>query len=139
MFKNSTARLAIDSLDDPGISVEAHYNPKELAAQLTVPWSAKNPSKDAFDIEFTGAQPKTMEIEMLFDCYEAPAQDGKTVQQQLDLLEVLASPRNPGSREADELRPHYCIVTWGPEGPPALRCVITSVATRAWPKPNSAV
>ena len=130
MFKNSTAKLAIGSLDDADISVEAHYNPKELAAQLTVPWSAKNPSKDAFDIEFTGAQPKTMELEMLFDCYEGAAEDGKTVKQQLDLLEVLASPRKPDSREADELRPHYCIVTWGPEGPAAMRCVITSLATK---------
>ena len=130
MFKNSSAKLAIGSLDNPDISVEAHYNPKELAAQLTVPWAAKNPSKDAFDIEFTGAQPKTMELEMFFDCYEGAAPDGKTVQQQLNLLEVLASPRVPDSREADELRPHFCIVTWGPEGPPALRCVIMSLATK---------
>jgi hypothetical protein len=130
MFKNSTAKLAIGSLDNASISVEAHYNPKELAAQLTVPWAARNAQKDAFDIEFTGAQPKTMELEMLFDCFEGKAEDGKTVQQQLDLLEVLASPRLPYSDKADELRPHYCIVTWGDQGPPALRCVITSLATK---------
>jgi hypothetical protein len=62
MFKNSAAKLAIGSLDDASISVEAHYNPKELGSQLNVPWSARNAQKDAFDIEFTGAQPKTMEL-----------------------------------------------------------------------------
>jgi hypothetical protein len=129
MFKNSSAKLAIGSLDNANISVEAHYNPKELAAQLTVPWSSRNPQKDAFDIEFNGAQPKTMEIEMFFDCFEGKAEDGKTVQQQLNLLEVLASPRSPFADRADEMRPHYCIVTWG-EAAPALRCVITSLATK---------
>lgn len=127
-FKNTMAKLAIGSLDDSRISVEAHYNPKELGAAREVPWSTRNQSKDAFDIEFTGSQPRTMELEMLFDCYEQEA--GVTVQDQLDVLEVLANPRDPHAKDAELLRPHYCVVTWGEKGMHPMRCVILSLATK---------
>ena len=69
-FKNTMAKLAIGSLDDPGISVEAHYNPKELAATVPRRLEQQEPSKTGFDIQYDGAQPRTMELEMLFDVYE---------------------------------------------------------------------
>lgn len=127
-FKNTMAKLAIGSLDDTDISVEAHYNPKELAATFPVGWSSKNPQKTGFDIQYDGSQPRTMELEMLFDVYEQGAT--ASVQDQLDTLEKLASPRDPDATTADLLRPHYCVVTWGAKGMHPLRCVIMSVASK---------
>jgi len=127
-FSNTLAKLAIGSLDDTRLSVEAHYNPKELALQLPVGWTSKNPQKTGFDMQYDGSQPKTMELEMMFDAYEQDA--SVTVQDQLDALEQLASPRDPDSTIAEMLRPHYCVVTWGEKGVHPLRCVIMSVATK---------
>jgi hypothetical protein len=127
-FTNSVAKLAIGSLDDPKYAVDAHYNPKELQTQHEVPWSTRSQSRDAFDIEYTGAQPRTMELEMLFDAYEGKR--GETVQDQLDVLELLASVRVPGSDKAEELRPHMCVVTWGEQGMRPMRCVITGLTTK---------
>jgi phage protein U len=125
-FLNSIAKLAIGSIDKLELAVDAHYNPKELQSQRDVPWATRSQSHDAFDIEFTGSQPRTMDLEMLFDAYE---QRG-SVQAQLDVLEELASVRVPASKISDELRPHFCVVTWGEKGMRPLRCVITSLTTK---------
>ena len=37
-FKGATEKISIGSLDEPGISVKAQYNPKDLQVDLTVPW-----------------------------------------------------------------------------------------------------
>ena len=113
-FKNTMARLAIGSLDDTGISVEAHYNPKELGAQLPVGWPTRTRRSPGSTCEYDGSQPRTMSLEMLFDSYEQD--ENATVQDQLDTLERLASPRDPDATTADLLRPHYCVVTWGAKG-----------------------
>jgi hypothetical protein len=129
MFKPSTAKLSIGSLDDPGLSIDAHYNPKELSFSRTVPWSphplANKNGGDQLEVEFTGAQPRTMELELLFDGYES----GTSVQECIDVIETLASVRK-AEGEADERRPHYCVVAWGDGGLKRLRCVIESVTVK---------
>ena len=124
MFKPSVAKLSIGSLDNPKLSVEAHYNPKELGYQRTVPWSphplAGKNTEDQMEVEFTGAQPRTMELELMFDAFES----SDTVAAQVDALDELASVRE------EDRRPHYCVVTWGDQGVRPLRCVIESVAVK---------
>ena len=127
-FKNTMAKLAIGSRDDTGISVEAHYNPKELGATLPVGWTSKNPQKTGFDMQYDGSQPRTMSLEMMFDSFEQD--DNVTVQDQLDTLARLASPRDPDATTEELLRPHYCVVTWGAKGMHPLRCVIMSLDTK---------
>jgi hypothetical protein len=129
MFKPSTAKLSIGSLDNPDLSIDAHYNPKELSFSRTVPWSphplANKNGGDQLEVEFTGAQPRTMELELLFDGYES----GTSVQECIDVIETLASVRK-AEGEADERRPHYCVVAWGDGGVKPLRCVIESVTVK---------
>jgi hypothetical protein len=129
MFKPSIAKLSIGSLDTPSLSVDAHYNPKELQFSRSVPWSphpmADKSAGDQMEVEFTGAQPRTMELEMLFDGYESAT----SVQKCIDDIETLAAVRNP-TGTTDERRPHYCVVAWGDGGLPPLRCVIENVSVR---------
>ncbi len=124
MFTGSIAKLSIGSLDNTKLSVEAHYNPKDLAYQRSVPWSAHpladKAAKDQLEVEFTGAQPRTMELELLFDAFETTG----TVQAQVDILDELAAV------DGKLKRPHYCVVTWGERGVRPLRCVIESLTVK---------
>lgn len=134
MFTRSIARLSIGSLDDASLSVDAHYNPKELQFQREVPWAthqlANHSEEDALAVEFTGSRPRMMELELLFDCYErTPQDDPRTIEQLVDVIETLATVRDPKA-DATHRRPHYCIVTWGDSGVKPLRCVIESVAVK---------
>lgn len=129
MFQRTTIKLTIGSLDDPDLAVETDYNPKEIALSRTVPWGTKNHlGKDALDPEFTGSQPRSMELELFFDSYET----GYPLQDIITNLETMATPTINASDETKR-RPHYCIVTWG-QGKraafPPMRCVIESVTTK---------
>jgi hypothetical protein len=130
MFKRSVAKLSIGSLDDPDLSVEAHYNPKDLAYQRSVPWAphplADKAAEDQMEVEFTGAQPRTMDLELLFDSFET----NDSVKDLVDALDALAAVRDPASPDPQQRRPHYCVVTWGDQGVRALRCVIESLAVK---------
>jgi hypothetical protein len=131
MFNNAVARLSIGSLDDMSLSVDAHYNPKELQLQLQVPWATRSltaRAQDSMEVEFTGAQPQTLTLEMLFDCYERLQDDERTIEQLVGVLKTLAAVRDTSpDADAEHRRPHYCIVTWGDRGIQPLRCVIENL------------
>jgi len=118
---NSKAgKIMIGSLDDPSIYVEAQYNPKELEISKTVPWSKVNEANKAnqkasqgqgIHMEFTGAEGRSLSVEMLFDCYED--KDQTKVAKSIEKLEKLASVRVPGNPKEENKRPHRCMVVWG--------------------------
>lgn len=108
-----TAKLKIISLDDSGGTfVEAQFNPKELQIDKSVPWSKHKSSKDESpDMEFTGAEPMTMSLELLFD----GAESGTSVQTEVDKLIKLASIID--FNVVAKKRPHRVKVIWGsPDG-----------------------
>jgi hypothetical protein len=134
VFQRSIAKLSIGSLDEPSLAVDAHYNPKELQFQRSVPWAthplANHAAADQLDLEFTGSQPRTMDLEMLFDCFEQQnPDDPRTIEQLVDVVETLAAVRDPKG-DAAHRRPHFCVVTWGDRGVKPLRCVIESVTVK---------
>ena len=68
------AKISIGSLDEAGISVDAQYNPKELQIDKSVPWQKHNKANaNGLQLEFTGAEGRTMSIDLLFDGYEENA------------------------------------------------------------------
>lgn len=120
--------ITIASLDT-GIQVDAQYNPKELEIKKSVPWqknpqSNKSPEK-GIQLEFTGAEGRTMSVELLFDGYEQK----QSVAGKVTILNTMASPLDPGSTDENKRRPHRCVVTWG-EAVPGFRCVIDSLSTK---------
>jgi hypothetical protein len=141
-FAQPTVKLTIASKDEPGIRVIAQYNPKELQVDQTVPWKKPDAanqtgsqsggggggggSQDPIALEFTGAEGRTMSVELLFDGYE----QNRSVAGQVALLETLARVREPENPDETKRRPHQCIVSWGGAGLPSFECVIESLSTK---------
>src|SRR5258708_3498590 len=136
-FEEAKAKLTIKSLDG-GPTVEAQYNPKELQVDKSIPWSKKNQANQSNErgihLEFTGAEGRSMTVELLFDGVE---KDGgshtKTfdfVEEKVSDLEELASVIDASSPDENLRRPHRCLVVWGDGGMPSFRCVIESLSTK---------
>jgi hypothetical protein len=147
-FQRARARLRIASIDTPGLRVEAQYNPKELQIDKSVSWVEHRPlnrtdragpaptpaptppgvSGDRSDLEFHHPPTRSMSIELLFDGYEK----GRSVEREVEKLELLSSMKRPGSKKECERRPHHCIVVWGQvgNGVPPFLCVIETLTTK---------
>src|SRR5258705_9741654 len=76
-------KVLIGSMDEPSLYVEAQYNPKELEIAKTVPWSKvneanksnqKSEQNQGIHLEFTGAEGRSLSLELLFD--QAEVKDG---------------------------------------------------------------
>jgi len=105
------------------------FNPKELQVDKNIPWKVnpqanKSPEK-GIQLEFSGAEGRSMSIELLFDGYE----QNMSIAPEVKKLNNLASPRKPGKVKEDERRPHLCMVTWG-ETVDKFTCVIESLSTK---------
>ena len=136
-------KISIKSLEKgPETLVIAQYNPKELQIDRTVPWSPTGEANKAnagkasannagIHLEFTGAQGRTLSVELLFDGYEKSGGPGFTadVAGEISKLETLASVIDPGSDEEDKRRPPLCMVTWGTTLA-GFKCVIESLSTK---------
>jgi hypothetical protein len=129
-FQHPSTKISIASTDAgyTGLMVEAQYNPKELQIDKSVPWQ-KNPQANkspekGIQLEFTGAEGRTMSVELLFDGYE----DNKPIADKVEILNTLASPLVAGDLDENKRRPHLCVVAWGAF--PGFRCVIESLSTK---------
>lgn len=125
-------KISIGSIDEPTEenSVSAQYNPKELQIDKSVPWQKHNKANaNGLQLEFTGAEGRTMSVELLFDGYE----EHESIQGQVAKLEKLATVRQPNSPKDEMRRPHHCVVTWGTVmggGDNKFRCVIEQISTK---------
>jgi hypothetical protein len=130
--QGSAGVVTIASTDD-GTKVEAQYNPKELQVDKTVPWQKKSQANQAgqtgsIQLEFTGAEGRSMTLELMFDGFEAK----RSVAKQVDDLNWMASVIDPKSQDESRRRPHLCVVTWGTMFPAAskFKCVIESLSVK---------
>lgn len=140
-FESAKEKLTIGSLDDKSLTVSAQYNPKELQVDQNVPWkkpeaATKTGSQDTgsssakpLEVEFTGAEGRTMTVEMLFDGYEGGDRSVDVVKCVGDLT-TMATVKKPDSNDEQERRPHHCVVSWGKRGMPSFQCVIESLSTK---------
>jgi hypothetical protein len=127
--KGGPGVVSIGSVEAGGPTVTAQYNPKELQIDKAVPWQ-KNPQANkspekGIQLEFTGAEGRTMSLELLFDGYETKT----SVAGNIEALNKMASPIKAGSSDENERRPYMCLVTWGTTVP-TFRCVIESLSTK---------
>lgn len=140
-FEPAKAKLTIGSLDESGLNVSAQYNPKELQVDQNVPWkkpeaATKTGSQTGgggsspLEVEFTGAEGRSMTIEMLFDGYEPDGGRAVDVRGEVDKLTKLATVRDPDSNDEQKRRPHHCVISWGSRGLPKFECVIESLSTK---------
>jgi hypothetical protein len=121
--------IYIGSVDVPSLTVEAQYNPKELQVDKNIPWSKKNQANQAnptgLHLEFTGAEGRTMSVELLFDGYEQK----KSVAKPVEDLNKMASVWDGSSPDENKRRPHLCVCSWG-DTVDNFRCVIESLSTK---------
>jgi hypothetical protein len=141
----ANGKVMIGSIDDSSIFVEAMFNPKELEVTRSVPWQKPNQAnrsnrrgqqggsgdQQGIHLEFTGAEGRSLTLELLFDGYENDAPGGRKVEvaKSIEKLEKMASVRVPGSKKEDEKRPHRCVIVWG-SVLPRFNCVIESLSTK---------
>jgi hypothetical protein len=121
--------ISIGSTDDTSVTVDAQYNPKELQVDMSVPWQKTNQANqgntEGIHLEFTGAEGRSMSVELLFDGYET----GTSIADKVNALVTMASVWKPGSSKEAERRPHLCVAKWG-STVPTFKCVIESVSTK---------
>lgn len=126
--KNS-GTVYLGSIDNSALTVEAQYNPKELQVDKNIPWQKKNQANKSgatgIQLEFTGAEGRTMSLELLFDGYETKT----SVEGPIKMLNEMASVIDPYSSKEDLRRPHLCLCTWGTTIP-AFQCVIESLSAK---------
>ncbi len=123
------SRIYIGSLDDGGLVVTAQYNPKELQIQKNVPWQKhQKGNTDGLQYEFTGAEGRTMTLDMLFDGVE----EDESIADTVGMLETLAKVRDATSSDPEMRRPHHCVVVWGTVmgDDQRFQCVITQITAK---------
>jgi hypothetical protein len=138
-FQHSIARLTITTMEDKDLSVIAQYNPHELQITQPVTYNAhqtpKGQTEEVTLMEFGGVQPQTMQIELLFDGYEAsgqmdvPGKDPISIAATIDKLKKMSRIIDVHGKE-EQRRPYNCVVTWGSGGFPRFLCVIESLVTK---------
>jgi Contractile injection system tube protein/Phage P2 GpU len=123
------SRIYIGSLDDGGLVATAQYNPKELQIQKNVPWQKhQKGNTDGLQYEFTGAEGRTMTLDMLFDGVE----EDESIADTVSILQTLAKVRDPTSSDPEMRRPHHCVVVWGTVmgDDQRFQCVITQITAK---------
>jgi hypothetical protein len=119
-------KLKIVSVELPKeITVEAQFNPKEVSIDRSVPWQ-KQKKKGPADLEYTGGEPKTMSLELMFDGFEQDA----SVQGEIEKLHKMTDMME---ERGDKARPTKVKVIWGSEGGeylPTFEAVIESVGVK---------
>jgi hypothetical protein len=90
-------------------AVECYFNPKEITTDKTVQWNLHpNQELDEATLEFTTAQPQTMQVELMFDCFEAEQlADRDVYKKYISKLEKFSLV------QADKKRPPMVTFTWG--------------------------
>ncbi len=117
---------------DGALSIEAQYNPADLQRDKPVKWTThggvgtKGQGTGPLALEYTGAEPRTMTLALLFDTYE----HNTSIEPMIEALESLATPTDPTSSDEVLRAPPLCVVAWGIQGMKPFRCVIESVSTK---------
>lgn len=127
--KSGVVSIGTVDTDFPHIEVKAQYNPSAVQTDLAVPWqpnpqSNKAPQK-GIQLEFTGAQGRSMSLELTFDGYET----NTSVAPQIADLHKMASVKKAGDPDENKRRPYMCVVAWG-DTIQNFRCVIESLSTK---------
>jgi hypothetical protein len=120
-------RIAIVALDGLECHVRAHYNPAEVQLEKTVAWTTGDaPGEESPYMEYKKPSPRTLSMELFFDCSE---QRGRSVQPELDALATMAVPQDPSDLDHNwRRRPPLLEIVNGPI--PAFRCVISSISVK---------
>jgi nucleoid-associated protein YgaU len=110
-------------------TIVAMFNPNKLTVSRSVQWQNQQAAKrDNPEMQFTGAEPATLTVDLLFDTYDTP--DPESAKQSVktgytDKLLHLTTVENHG----DKHRPPVCRLQWGDQGV-FFQCVLQQLQTQ---------
>jgi Contractile injection system tube protein len=108
--------------EDNGKELTVHFNPKELSVSKSIPWAKhKTSESDAPTLEFTASEPKTLDVELLFDTYEKKTSVHDEIAKLDDLCKII--------NKSDKKRPPMVTWTWGKEMP-TFKGVVMSLGVK---------
>lgn len=106
--------VSIASLDDTGLEVEAQYNPKEVGINKSVQWQKHKDSKaDQPQLEFSGADGRSLDLELTFDGYETRTDVHETYVKHLLTMTLAQIDASDKKGKEDQKRPHMVVLHWG--------------------------
>jgi hypothetical protein len=111
------------------LHVIAQYNPKEVAIEKSVNWSAGANSKDDRpQLTFSSVAARTLSIELMFDTYEDEIDVQLYVGKLMRMASVIEQDGNIDTEQ--DRRPTLVQVAWGDPEMPIFRGVIQSLSTK---------
>lgn len=107
-------------------TIAAMYNPNRLTLTRNARWEDQRAAKrDNPEIQFTGADPSTLAIDLFFDTYDTPDATKKSVRRHTDKLRQLTTVEKHG----DKHRPPVCRLQWGDDAT-FFQGVLTQIETQ---------
>jgi nucleoid-associated protein YgaU len=95
---------------DPKNVINATFNPNKLTVSRSAKWENQKVAKrDNPELQFTGADPSTLNVELFFDTYDSPDKTKKSVRTYTNKLHELTTVKQHG----DKHRPPVCRLAWG--------------------------
>lgn len=90
--------------------IVAKFNPNRLTVSRSTRWEdQQTPKRDNPEMQFTGADPSTLSIDLFFDTYDTEDLQKKSVRAYTDKLRNLTTVEQHGSKH----RPPVCRIQWG--------------------------
>jgi nucleoid-associated protein YgaU len=105
------SRMQFDEKDQSRC-IKAMFNPSRLTFSRTVRWGEQPAAKrDNPELQFTGADPSSLSIDLFFDTYDSPELTKTSVRQHTEKLRQLTLV------DGGLHRPPICRLHWGGQGP----------------------
>ncbi len=96
-----------------GKSITALFNPNKLGFNKSVGWKSQNSAqRDVPELQFTNAQPRTLNLDLFFDTYDTGKAEKDDVRIHTKKLFNLCTVETHG----DKHRPPVCRLAWGAVG-----------------------
>lgn len=90
--------------------IVAMFNPNRLTVSRSAKWEDQKAAKrDNPELQFTGADPSTLSIDLFFDTYDTPDLTKQSVRKHTDKLRHLTTVEQHGTKH----RPPVCRIQWG--------------------------
>jgi len=126
--RRNIADAIIRNLDNPKEFIKCMFCPNEYTVNKSNSWTKKTKKgKSTPELEFSGGQPTTLNMELLFDTYET----GEDVRRKYTnfiwrLMEINPKTIHPKTHKG---RPYICAFEWGYKGSKAwsFEAVITNI------------
>ncbi len=94
-------------------SISALFNPNKLVFNKSVNWQKQGAAqRDVPELQFTNAEPRTLNLDLIFDTYDTPDEQKEDVRTHTQKLADLTTVEKHG----DKHRPPVCRLSWGSVG-----------------------